>query len=330
MLPFLGQCEVCAKVVHTYRALAGHLRHNSDSEHLNLKTRWLIWRSEYRVTLWCRKCGQPWEMRDPSCKDRKRCPSCDALRHELGKRGYEALPTICVVPRQLQTPSRVHWTPGDDISKDVVQGLKNGERVLDIMLRLGITYKVFRAIGEQALGADGYRDLTRGRKRVVAGTNLQRAHEEYRALSPKAKAQRLKRLFGGTCSLEKKLASQLRERGVTKFRFNQWQAVPIAGARVPREADLKLDLGDGRKVVVLCDGEAFHGPRTIYGDPQIKIAGDRLTALGFFGLGYSVVRYSESEIHSGVAVGHLCQVLERLQSYRQIYRNWCPAEEVAA
>jgi hypothetical protein len=96
---------------------------------------------------------------------------------------------------------------------------------------------------------------------------------------------------------------------------------------VPREADLKIPLRDGRKVVVLCDGEAFHGPRTIFGDPSRRIKADTETAEAYFSIGYSVLRYSESEIKSGYAAEHVLEVLTRLGVVRRIYHNWCPSEE---
>lgn len=318
-----GRCEVCGQVLHTIRALAGHLRHNPDPAHAAFKVRL---QAEYRLTLWCRKCGQSWEVRDPAERNRKRCPSCEARFRELGKRRYEGLPTAPIFDA-VSVSDRVRWSPGDDLYLQVVSGLETGERIRPMMRRLGITYKVLRAIGEHALGITGYVELTNARKYAVGNVNIRKAHEEYQALSPADKARRLKQLFGGTCTLERLLARQLVEQGVTQFKFNQWQAVPVEGRLVPREADLKVEIGDGRKLVVLCDGEAFHGPCTIFGDPAGRIASDRATAMGYFALGYSVARYSESEIHDGSAAMHVRQLLARLQSCRQVYRNWCPAEE---
>lgn len=123
------------------------------------------------------------------------------------------------------------------------------------------------------------------------------------------------------------LAKQLRSRGYTDLVLNDWQSIPIGDRVVPREADIKVSLGDGRKVVILCDGEAFHGPRTIFGDPSDRVALDLETTEGYYSLGYSVARYSESEIKSGLAIQHLIGVLDILKSHNQVLRNWFPAIE---
>lgn len=326
MQPFLGSCEVCGKMFRTHRSLAGHLRHNTDPEHAALKGRWQTWRDTYRAVKWCRKCGRTWENKDKTQKDRKRCSRCEELRQSLGKRAYEKLATVPKLVLRLRRS--VFPGPEDPLYQEVTTGLLGGERIKALKGRLGVTYKFVRAIGEHAFSVEGYRDLMRRRKAAVGEANLRHSHERYRALSPAEKARLLKKRFGGTCALERGFADQLQERGITPLRMNQWLSVPIDGNRVPREADIKLAVGDGRKIVVLCDGEAFHGPGTIFGDPQIKIETDRQTAFGFFSLGYSVARYSESEVHDGTAVGHLLQMLVQLQSCQKVYRNWCPAEEV--
>lgn len=315
-------------MIRNYRGLAGHLRHNTDLDHRKLRARWTAWRGQYRKSLRCRKCGGTWEVRDKTQSNRKRCPRCEDVRAKVGKRAYERQPTARLVD-SVPPVSRVVWERKDKIYQMVVEALVEGERVRDLMHRLALTYKVVRTIGEDAFGVGGYRELAKGRKRRTASMNLQLAHEQYQALSAKEKARVLKRRFGGTCALERKLAGQLREEGVTAFQMNQWQSIPIDGIRVPREADIKVDVGDGRKVVVLCDGEAFHGPKAIYGSADARIESDRKTALGFFGLGYSVARYSETEVHEGFAVAHLCGLLSQLQEHTKIYRNWCPFEELA-
>lgn len=323
MFSLPGACEVCGKMLRNNRALAGHLRHNTDPPHEGLKKRWHHWRA-HRFTRQCRKCGERWEASGGQ-RHRKRCPRCDRLRQDLGKRAYEALPSCKpAAPR----PSQVRWDPSGLLYQQVVSGLHAGEFVNQLKERLGITYKVVRAVGEHALGVEGYRDFMRSRKSAVGRKNVRRSHEKYQALTSRQKAALLKKRFGGTCQLERTFASQLREAGHTALKMNDWQSIPIGGRRVPREADIKLDLGDGRKLIILCDGEAFHGPQVIFGDPQERIALDRQTALGFFALGYSVVRYSESEIHEGSALMHLSATLSRLQSCQKVYRNWHPVEEV--
>ena len=54
---------------------------------------------------------------------------------------------------------------------------------------------------------------------------------------------------------------------------------------------------------------------------------DRETALAFYDLGYTTLRYSESEIHDGRALTHFQATMKRLATCQRVYRNWCPEEE---
>jgi len=111
-MDFLGECEVCGKIVRNYRGLAGHLRHNQDPEHQDLKVRWHAWRDKYKATLRCRKCGELWVITDKSEKDKKNCPSCLRLRKTLTKKEYEALKFDKPKdPRRLDKnrKSKAHW-----------------------------------------------------------------------------------------------------------------------------------------------------------------------------------------------------------------------------
>ena len=211
LLDFLGSCDVCGKIIRTYRALAGHLRHNDDIDHQVLKVGWLLWRTQrrietYRAQLRCRKCGSLWEIRDRSLANRKRCPACAVRRHTLGKCAYEAAPTIVSrvspVVRQ-KSVSSVVWVRGDVLYREVVESFQRGEHVKDLMPRLGLTYKEERA-------------------------------------------SLMKRRFGGACALEVAFSAQLQARGLVDIELNQWQAVAIGSEVVPREADIKLAVGDGR------------------------------------------------------------------------------------
>lgn len=324
-------------MIPNYRSLAGHLRHNKDAAHEALRLRWHAWRSEYRGVLRCRKCGKTWEVTDKAQKDRKRCPSCQNLRDSMGKRAYEGM-SVETFPDErravrgskarwdgLRTRS-VEWVPGDSLYEGIVQALAEGVPVREIMWTKSVTCKVVKAIGERAFGAEGYKSLMLQRKRDTSRENIRIAHAQYRALSPKEKARLMKSRFGGTCSLERALAVQLWDMG-RKVHMNQWLSVPVSGEKVPREMDIKVEVGDGRKIAIFCDGEAFHGPGTIFGDPSERIKADRLTALAFFDLGYTSLRYSETEVHDGTAALHVQATLGRLGSCYKIYRNWYPLEE---
>jgi hypothetical protein len=217
---------------------------------------------------------------------------------------------------------------GDGLYRSVVDAIERGERVRDTLRRLAITYKVFKAIGEEALGIEGYAAWASARKTLVAKSNGRLAHEAYWAMAPEDKAAFIKRKFGGPHNLELLFAEQLAASGVEDFKMNQWQSVSVDGAMVPREADLKVNIDGTRKIVVLCDGEAFHGPRAIFVEPEERVRDDVATAEAYFQLGYSVLRYSETEIKTGRAIEHFKNIHGRLQSeVVRVYRTWYPEVE---
>ena len=305
---FLGPCEVCGKTLHTYRGVAGHLRWNKDPHHAGMRERWREWRLTYRRVLHCRKCGQAWEIFAKAQKDQKRCPSCVAVRASVGKKVYEGLPTMCAA--KVDQARVLQWVPGDELYREIARSIREHRTFLDAANSLSVSYKVFKAIGEHILGVEGYRDWARQKKIDTARANV--------AAASKASV------------LEEGFASHIRDAGVTGLAINQWQTLTIDGERVVRQADIKIRLSDGRKVVVLCDGEVFHGPRFIFGPPQERIENDVKTARAYYDLGYSVLRYSESEIRSGHALAHLLHTLERLKAVHKILRLWHPQIEEAA
>lgn len=336
-MEFLGSCQVCGKVIHNYRGLAGHLRHNQDPSHQHLKASWLAWRAEYRATLRCRKCGDLWEVRSTSDQHNKRCPRCEEQLRLLGKRAYAAwrppvIPDVRV--RVGSTKARwrglnnLHfkWQRGDRVYVAVRAQLSTENSVRGILQEHGITYKTFKAIAQDVLGVVGYSEWCRGRKARAGSRNLRISHANYRKLSPEEKSEHLRKKYGGTCKLEKDFAAAVTSIGVADFVLNAWQAVPVEGALVPREADLKINLA-GHKVVVLCDGEAFHGPKFVFGDVNRRVADDVATAEAYFSVGYSVIRYSETELRSGLALDHLVGVLPVLRTGRRLLRLWHPPLE---
>ena len=321
---FPTSCEVCGKAIHNARGFAGHLRWNIDDAHVQLKSRW---EDTYRRTLRCRKCGDSWDIFNKADKNQKRCPKCSELRQVVGKHVYEATATVIPAQASIQ-PTRLQWAEGDRVYQAVVCAIERGDRVRDTLRSLSITYKVFKAIGSHALGSQGYSSWARKKKVSIGSVNLRVAHEAYWAMTPDEKALYIKQKFGGTHKLEASFADQLVEAEVTAFEMNQWQSVPVQGEMVPREADIKVSLGDSRKIVVLCDGEAFHGPKTVFGNPVEKIRSDMETAEAYFQLGYSVLRYSESEIKNGLAIKHFMETYACLRSsVLRVLRTWHPQLE---
>jgi hypothetical protein len=191
--------------------------------------------------------------------------------------------------------------------------------------RLGIPYKTFKAIAEDHFGVGGYRELAALRKKVACTANIQKAHQAWNAMTPEQKAAEIKRRFGGGSALERGFGETLAAQGYSHV-LNDWISLDFEGVWRPREADIKVILGK-QKLVVLCDGEAFHGPGYIFGDARARIADDVQTAQGFYTLGYSVVRYSESEIHSGWALAHLGRSATRIAAGERMLRLWHPLRE---
>ncbi len=337
--PFLGSCGVCQRAIPNYRRLANHLRHNEDPPHQDLRHRWHVWKNTYRATLRCRKCGGLFEVVDKTLKDKKRCPPCEGLRQALGKRGYEAIrPIPKPDPRQIMKESKskarwdgltcrsVRWSPGDELYQRVVGAHVIWERVRETMKRLGISFSVYQAICQHALG-NHYPQTIAERKRQIGRQNLARFHELYRSMTPDEKAAFFQERAQSSRGLEERMCRDLDLLGRPYIR-NKWISLWLGDRMVPREADIVLAVHQDHKMVILCDGEAFHGPQCIFVDPNIKAAADRATALAFFGRGYSVVRYSESEILSGIAIAHLRKTLAQLGPENKVYRNWCPQEVV--
>lgn len=241
-MQFLGACDVCNKALHTYRGLGQHLRFNEDAEHQSLKERWYFWRGEYKATLRCRKCGGTWNITDSKERHCKRCPACEQLRSQVGRRTYEKTQLA-----KLPDPRRLMAASGSKAQWD-----ENG------------------------------------------------------------------------------LASQLAGVGIGGLALNSWQSLQIQGKWCPREADIKIPVGNSKKLMVLCDGEAFHGPGYVFKDKQARVADDIMTAEAYFDAGYSVVRYAEPEIKDGRALQHLLEWLPQLQSGKRLYRTWHPPVEKTA
>lgn len=266
-MPFLGSCEVCGKQVRTYRGLAGHLRHNSDPQHAELKCRWVAFKATHHEAF------------------RGKSPATRAQRQAM----------------------RFRWSPGDGVCTQVALAMERGDRVADILRNLSITYKVFRAIGVHLKGEQGYLEWSRSRKMASVRAAGKALHAKYASMTPEEKAARYKRLFGGTCALEASMAAQIRGAVSCPMEMNVWTTLPVNGALVPREIDILLTLPSGRKAAILCDGEAFHGPKSIF-DPVSRVQNDVATAEAFFAKGYTVLRYAESEIKQGEALRHLLGV----------------------
>lgn len=335
---FLGPCEACGQVFRTYRSLSQHLRSKGlDEGHLALKAKYQEWRSHYRSVVCCRRCKTTWEISDKSQKDIKLCAACASLRQQVGKRQYAKLsapPTSD--PRQKVRgrknkwdglPARgIVWSKDAPIYKEIVEACLSGEKVNDTKRRLGVSYIVYKDILQDAFGVEGYAKVAAGRKTLRSSANIKYAHAKWKEMTPDERAAEAQRRFGRGSVLEVSFANQIKPLGFS-FTLNDWQSVQIGGEWRPREADLKVTLPDNRKIVILCDGEAFHGPKYIYGDPNVRVADDLATAEGYYALGYTVLRYSETEVKNGFAYQHFTGIVHKLTEAQKALRLWHPAIE---
>lgn len=335
-MQFLGSCKICGENIPNYRCLGQHFRYRQDSAHQALAVAWNAWRHSYKAILRCRKCGDLFTITDKKCKDGKRCPRCIALRAGMSKRSYEALKFNPMEDtRQVVRSSKarwdglshrqISWTPGDALCQMVVSAWRDGDSVLDIRTKTTAPYYLQKQILEHAVGSAEYAAVTLSRKVELAKRMAQKAKAKFANMSDADKEIRWGKLRTGS-SLEASLYSFLQDRGF-QVRKNYWKVITVGLVRHPREADIKIDLCNGQSVVVLCDGEAFHGPKYIFRDKAARILNDVQTADGFYAFGYSVLRYSETEIRTGFAVLHLARCLAAIALGQRCYRTWHPVVE---
>lgn len=331
----MNVCGVCHLPVISQNAYAQHLRGRGDLRHREALAEYEAWLKVDLTTYRCSKCKALYR-REPVLGKRSGpglCTKCQDLKNTLPSRAYEAIHPGPETPRSKWESLAVQqdvWEPHESLREGVARTLAGDEKVRDAMTRLGITFELFRATSVYLIGEEDYEKWSTNRLKSVA-YRMGKAHaDKYRAMSPEQKAAVLQRRFPRARSkIEVRMSEALTELGETGFHLNQWQALNILGVVQPREADLKLSVDDNRKLVILCDGEAFHGPGAIFGDVEAGIQGDLDTARAYFDAGYSIVRYSETEILSGEAKVHVTDLLDRLRQSKtaRIMRTWCPMME---
>lgn len=334
-MKYLGQCEVCNVVILNYRSLGQHLRQNKDDDHVELKNAWHKWRSIYRATLRCLKCGSLWETTDKSSRERKRCQRCEELRLSVSKKKYESIKFDIAPDTRMMMANgskagwdgvvnrSITWERGDRMYNQIISFFDSGMKVADIVGNSGVQYKVCKQILVDHMGLDGYKNAAKSRLLESSRKNISVMHEHWNSMDPVEKAALWSKRYKGGSKIEKQLVHELESNGV-KFLTNVWQSIPIDGLMAPRESDIKIDTGCGGKIIVLCDGEAFHGPKYAFGNPLARMDNDVSTARSYFSIGYSVVRYSETEIKSGIAWEHLRDVIKRVSSGSRCIRMWHP------
>ncbi len=331
----MNVCGVCSLPVISQKSYAQHLRGRNDAPHREALARYEAWLAVDLTTYRCSKCKALYR-REPVLGKRSGpglCAKCRDLKDTISSRTYEAIRPGPEEPRCLWdtlTVQRDVWEPHETLKEEVARTLAGDEKIRDAMTRLGITFELFRACAVYLVGQEGYEKWAA--ERVWHRTSrMGKAHaDKYRAMSPDEKAAVLQRRFPRVRSkIEVAMSDALTELGEVGFHINQWQALNVLGKVQPREADLKLTVDDSRKLVILCDGEAFHGPNGIFGNPKDRIRDDVETARAYFDAGYSIARYSETEILSGAAKAHVSETLVRLRSTpnSRLLRTWYPPVE---
>lgn len=330
-------CGVCSFPISSHVSYAQHLRGRHDPRHQQIRDLYEIWLGRHLTTYKCAKC-KGWYQRQPLThrSGPGRCPSCTQLQQTLSNRAYEAAnPSPCGerVGWESLVVHQETWVPTDALCDEVRRVMLGEEKIRSAMARLGLTFDLFKSVGEYVAGVGAYTEWSARRKRESASKMGRNHADAYRALSPEQKAAVLQQRFPRTVrtKIEVAMTNALTSLGETGFLVNQWQSLTVSGERVPREADIKLSVDGTRKLVILCDGEAFHGPGCIYGNSHDRIRDDVETAQAYFDAGYSILRYSGTEILSGSAQPHLAGALTRLRSGTgRVMRTWHPNVEMWA
>lgn len=327
-------CEVCSLPVVSHNAYAQHLRKRKDPRHQELLAVYLRWLETYLMTYRCKKCHVLYQREPHKHKSGPGlCPPCRHLKDTLPSRAYESL------KRQKETETfptwktlvvqQATWLPNEDLCGEVLRVTQGQEKVSDAMSRLGITFELFRSVGIHILGHGLYMEWASSRKSERCSKVGKLSADRYREMSPDEKAAVLQKRFPRVRSkIEVQMSNDLLSLGERNFQMNQWQSLSVLGRVVPREADIKLTVDGSRKLVIVCDGEAFHGPKCIFGNSEDRIQDDIETAKAYFEAGYSILRYSETEILSQTAKSHVSSVLLRLRSgSSSVMRTWYPPIE---
>lgn len=286
-----------------------------------LRESWDAWKTGYRCQLTCRKCGSVWEVYDKKGSQAKRCPRCVSVGSQMSKRSYEAWKPLSI-EYLFETFEGLH--PGT-LSARAVADVVSREGVRYAMSQFGLGYSQARALFLTVYDEEAYcAVVSRGNRRSIRA-----AHVGFRrwwdTLSTEGRVEHFQRLTGPS-SLEALLVGQLAGEGVSIRRRNAWYTFGTGIDRQIWEADLQLCDASGRVVVVQCDGEAFHGLDTVFIDPRIKAASDTQSDQSFLARGYSVVRFSGSEIKSGEALSILLETV--LPCSHQLSRNWHPKPQL--
>lgn len=125
-------------------------------------------------------------------------------------------------------------------------------------------------------------------------------------------------------SLEKKVGEQIKKNFPdAEIRYNVWKSIKdeINNCYVHLESDIIINFGELR-IIVLCDGEAFHGEDCYFNGDTRKI--DEWKSRILHKKNPFIFRYSETEIKKNEAIDHLIKILRDIKDKKIIryYKNW--------
>jgi len=124
--------------------------------------------------------------------------------------------------------------------------------------------------------------------------------------------------------LEKNLGEQIREKfPEITLRYNVWKSLKDDenNCYIHLESDIVLNFDDIR-VIILIDGEAFHGKACYFNGDTVEK--DEWKSRILFKYNPFVIRYSETEVKGGFALKHLSIKIDEIRSNKILnyYRNW--------
>ncbi len=124
--------------------------------------------------------------------------------------------------------------------------------------------------------------------------------------------------------LEKRLGKEIQDKFPSiKLRYNKWKTLrdEINDCYAHLESDIILNFNDVR-VIILLDGEAFHGKNSYFNGDTVKE--DERKSRILFKYNSFVIRYSETEVKKAFAIKHISNLIKDIISNKisNYYRNW--------
>jgi hypothetical protein len=351
------KCPVCDKEFYTKNSLANHIIKSSLVDHKdyylkNFKKRICLKCGkslDHRVKIYngvcftcfssanikkdvvkefltkiCFKCKKEVTGYFSCMNTRVLCPECKEISDKAKKEYSKKFDTIRY-KRQKECRSADKLSKKSSISEDLY--LKLEADILDysipihiILKKYNLSLKYFNLAAEELLTKEQLKD----RKHQTRSTAAQKFAVIQKARWKADPSLKLNFTRNVPNKLEQKLIDDLKEKFVgSSIKNNIWKTIKDnnSGNLIRTEIDIRLEYC-GVKFYILCDGEAFHGPDCYFRGNTVS--SDDFLSRALFSLHPFVLRYSETEIKSGFAIGHIDKVLKEINSndLKSYYRNW--------